>query len=121
MTLDEAINNWEEQVIKYEKRRLQDNFISSREYNSRCATECSQLVDWLQELKVRRDADVPPVIETENMATISDEFICRRCGIYIKDCFKVVMDEDNDGFVDKLPYNYEPKYCPECGAKVKED
>ena len=29
--------------------------------------------------------DVQPVSETENMATASDEFICKKCGIYIKD------------------------------------
>lgn len=65
-------------------------------------------------------ADVQPVAETENMATISDEFICKRCGIYIKDYIKVVMDEDNDGYIDEQHYEYEPKFCPECGAKVKD-
>ena len=66
-------------------------------------------------------ADVQPVSETENMAIISDEIICKRCGIHIKDYIKVVMDEDNDGYIDEQHYDYEPKFCPECGAKVKED
>lgn len=64
-------------------------------------------------------ADVQPVTETENMATVSDEFICKKCGIYLKDYIKVVMDEDNDGYIDEQHYEYEPKFCPECGAKVK--
>ena len=64
-------------------------------------------------------AGVQPVAETENMATVSDEFICKKCGIYLKDYVKVVLDEDNDGYIDEQHYDYEPKYCPECGAKVK--
>lgn len=64
-------------------------------------------------------ADVQPVAETENMATVSDEFICKKCGIYLIDYVKVVLDEDNDGYIDEQHYDYEPKYCPECGAKVK--
>lgn len=65
-------------------------------------------------------ADVQPVVDTENMATVSDEFICKKCGIYLKDYIKVVMDEDNDGYIDEQHYEYEPKFCPECGAKVKD-
>ena len=64
--------------------------------------------------------DVQPVVDTENMATVSDEFICKKCGIYLKDYIKVVMDEDNDGYIDGQHYDYEPKFCPECGAKVKD-
>lgn len=64
--------------------------------------------------------DVQPVVDTENMATVSDEFICKKCGIYLKDYIKVVMDEDNDGYIDERHYEYEPKFCPECGAKVKD-
>jgi len=66
-------------------------------------------------------ANVQPVTDTENMATVSDEFICKKCGIYLKDYTKVIMDEDNEGYVDERHYDYEPKFCPECGAKVKED
>ena len=62
--------------------------------------------------------DVQPIVDTENMATVSDEFICKKCGIYLKDYIKVVMDEDNDGYIDEQHYDYEPKFCPECGAKV---
>ena len=67
-----------------------------------------------------KTADVQPIIETENMAIVSNEFICKKCGIYLKDYIKVVMDEDNDGYIDEQHYDYEPKYCPECGAKVKD-
>lgn len=63
--------------------------------------------------------DIQPFVDTENMATVSDEFICKKCGIYLKDYIKVVMNEDNDGYIDEQHYDYEPKFCPECGAKVK--
>ena len=33
---------------------------------------------------------------------------------------KVVMAEDNDGYIDEQHYEYEPKFCPECGAKIKD-
>ena len=68
---------------------------------------------------LKKAADVQPVVDTENMATVSDEFICKKCGIYLKDYIKVVMDEDNDGYIDEQHYEYEPKFCPECGAKVE--
>ena len=76
---------------------------------------------WETQNRVRElpAADVQPVVDTENMATVSDEFICKKCGIYLKDYIKVVMDEDNDGYIDEQHYEYEPKFCPECGAKVK--
>ena len=68
---------------------------------------------------VDTDVDIQPVVDTENMAIVSDEFICKKCGIYLKDYIKVVMDEDNDGYIDEQHYDYEPKFCPECGAKVE--
>ena len=76
--------------------------------------------DMLRDLKEIPATDAQPVVDTENMATVSDEFICKKCGIYLKDYIKVVMDEDNDGYIDEQHYEYEPKFCPECGAKVKE-
>lgn len=78
------------------------------------------LINAIQDISAVKAADVQPVSETENMAIISDEFICKRCGIHIKDYIKVVMDEDNDGYIDEQHYDYEPKFCPECGAEVKD-
>lgn len=56
---------------------------------------------------------------TENMAIVSDEFICKKCGMHLKDYTKVVMYEDNEGYIDEQYHDYEPKFCPECGAKVE--
>lgn len=78
------------------------------------------LNDFIVIPKDTKAIDVQPVVDTVNMATASDEFICIKCGIYLKDYIKVVMDEDNDGYIDEQHYEYEPKFCPECGAKVKD-
>lgn len=66
-------------------------------------------------------ADVQPVVETEDLATATEQFICKNCGIRIENFDKVVLEEDNDGYIEKLFYEYIFKFCPECGAKVKED
>lgn len=65
-------------------------------------------------------ADVQPVIETEDLATATEQFICKNCGIRIENFDKVVLEEDNDGYIDKLFYEYRFKFCSECGAKVKD-
>ena len=77
------------------------------------------IANQVEEIK-KEIADVQPIVDTKNMATVSDEFICKKCGLYLKDYIKVVMDEDNDGYIDEQHYDYEPKFCPECGAEVKD-
>ena len=52
----------------------------------------------------------------ENLADVSDRFICSRCGIHLEDCTRFVYDEDSD---DTSHYEYEFKFCPECGAEVR--
>lgn len=64
-------------------------------------------------------ADVQPVIETEDLATATEQFICKNCGIRVENFDKVILEEDNDGYIDKLFCEYIFKFCPECGAKVK--
>ena len=134
--MDEATRRSEERVAKrlaemkaQKTKRLKKSkyvhedyvrrFIAEAFSENRFATnyDYAILVDKIDEIPA---TDVQPIAETENMATISDEFICKKCGIYLKDYIKVVMDEDNDGYVDEQHYDYEPKYCPECGAKIKD-
>lgn len=59
------------------------------------------------------------VVVTEDLATVTDQFICKNCGIWIEDFSKVIFEEYDDGYVDKLYYEYRFKFCPECGAKIK--
>ena len=47
-----------------------------------------------------------------------DEFICSECGAIFRDVPLVVIDEENE---DELYYEFEFKFCPRCGAKVKGD
>lgn len=71
-------------------------------------------------IKAMKAADVQPIVTTEDLATATEQFICKNCGIRIEDFSKVVLEEDNDGYVDKLFYEYRFKFCPECGAKIKD-
>ena len=56
--------------------------------------------------------------EGENIGTVHpvDEFVCSKCGIHLEGWTRVVTDED-DG--ELYYYEYEFKYCPNCGAKMK--
>ena len=56
----------------------------------------------------------------ENIGTVHpvDEFVCSECGIALEGWTRVVTDED-DG--ELYYYEYEFKYCPNCGAKMKGD
>ncbi len=47
----------------------------------------------------------------------ADEFICSECGLMIEDYCKKRFDEDGDEYI----FEYEIKYCPDCGAKVVEE
>lgn len=93
---------------------LKSEFPARNDWNCGYTTAIAQAVEHIRRVPV---ADVKPVVDTENLATVSDEFICKKCGIYLRNYIKVVLDEDNDGHIDEQHYEYEPKFCPECGAK----
>lgn len=46
-----------------------------------------------------------------------DEFICSECGIVLVDYERLEIDKD-DG--DENYYEYEFRFCPNCGAKMDE-
>lgn len=47
-----------------------------------------------------------------------DQFVCSNCGIELQDWHRAERDED-DG--DITYHEYEFRFCPNCGAKVKDD
>lgn len=49
----------------------------------------------------------------------SDEFICSRCGLILRENRRYEIDEDADG--DESCYEFEIKYCPRCGRKIIEE
>lgn len=55
---------------------------------------------------------------TRNVAEVSDEFICKQCGIHIEDYVRTVYEEDAG---DTYCNEYEFKFCPECGRRVVEE
>lgn len=59
------------------------------------------------------------VKECKNISDLHpvDEFHCSNCGLILEDYTRKVIDED-DG--DVCHYEYEIKFCPECGLKVGE-
>lgn len=56
--------------------------------------------------------------EGENTSQMhpSDEFICEKCGLIIRDCCRYEIDEDNG---DEICYEFPYQFCPRCGMKVK--
>lgn len=54
--------------------------------------------------------------ETENSPV--DEFICSNCGFAMEDFVERRYDEETE---DVGYYEFEVKYCPNCGAKVVEN
>jgi hypothetical protein len=58
--------------------------------------------------------------EGENISQMhpSDEFICEKCGLIIRECCRYEIDED-DG--DEICYEFPYRFCPRCGMKVKGD
>lgn len=70
-------------------------------------------------LKDLETFDVVPVVHGRNITEShpSDEFICSVCGFVCRDITRSVYDSDTDDWTD---YEYTPKYCPDCGAKMIE-
>lgn len=44
----------------------------------------------------------------------SDEFVCSECGLVLRDHVRYDPEDGDEDIV----YEYNPKFCPECGAKM---
>jgi hypothetical protein len=78
------------------------------------ATKCAAVVS----AKKLYKADYRKQKEGENISQMhpSDEFICEKCGLIIRECCRYEIDED-DG--DEICYEFPYRFCPRCGMKVK--
>lgn len=58
-------------------------------------------------------ANVQPVKHTENKSTfpLCEEFHCKNCGIHLAEWIKLDVEDYEE---------YKFKFCPECGAKIKD-
>lgn len=54
----------------------------------------------------------------EDQATLHpvDEFKCSACGIHLAEWVRKETDEETG---DVTNYEYEPKFCPNCGKKIR--
>ena len=51
-----------------------------------------------------------------------DQFICSECGIHLEDWRMLVEVGYDDGYTDEMVnYEYEFKFCPNCGRKIVEE
>ena len=54
----------------------------------------------------------------KNQAICFGETICPNCGIHLEETSKIITNEDD---YDRLFYDFQPRFCANCGAKFKED
>ncbi len=61
--------------------------------------------------------DAVEVVHGQNVSPMHpvDEFQCSKCGLILRDWSEVKIDEDE---LDEQYYEFEFKYCPNCGAKM---
>lgn len=96
------------------KQREEINELTGKHYN-----KCGQIARYSDELNqfAGTDKKVEPVKHGRNISCMNpvDGFLCSECRIKIEGYYKVVYDEDAE---DYNHYEYEMKYCPNCGAKI---
>lgn len=107
-----------------EKRQAIKDYCGSVEFCSDCALNrkvmngCwTDVSDKEIENNFNTIRDISPCL-TRNTSKVSDTFICEKCGIRIEDYSRVEYDEDAE---DTTHYEYEFKFCPECGRKIVEE
>lgn len=104
-----------------EKRQAIKDYCGSVEFCSDCALNRKEMNGcWTDvsdkeiENNFNTIRNISPCL-TRNISAVSYRFICEKCGIRLEDCVKTVYDEDAE---DTTFYEYEFKFCPECGRKI---
>lgn len=84
--------------------RLEDDFIT---------VDCFRTAEALYEMGYRKQRYGENITENHPV----DEFICSECGLITRENTRIEIDEDADG--DEAECEFEIKFCPRCGVKVK--
>ena len=71
---------------------------------------CARQLDY-----VPKACAVPLTTNDNEQYAACDEFRCRRCGLHLEDWRRITNDPDTG---EEEYYEYELKFCPECGAAV---
>ncbi len=76
--------------------------------------------DFCRDIDEQRSIDVAPVVHAANITEENpvDQLVCSHCEIIVEGYIRKTIDED-DGAV--FFYEYEPRFCPDCGAKLDLD
>lgn len=78
--------------------------------------ELNCLMDVIKDRDCIPAADVAPVVHSKNETEMNpvDEFICSECGFVSRDMSGFYIEED-------CCYEFNPHYCPNCGAKMDKE
>lgn len=114
-----AVAAYVKELDKYNKALLSD-IAKKLEEIAELKAENARLEESFQRATGEIAADPLPG-ECRNKAKPIDDFICSQCGINLVDLAFVEKEKYEDGYKDEVRYVYEPKFCPECGRKVKKE
>lgn len=100
------------------------NLKNATKYGNRDAEQQNHSYSTMMLYEVADMIDDAPTIEAapvvhgynESNMRISDEFCCSECGLICKEVDRYEYDEDED---DWHCYEFEFRYCPNCGAKMR--
>lgn len=79
-----------------------------------CIYDTNSMLDSIDDAPTIDLKDLQPHGKNMTQMHPSDEFICSVCGIVIQDLARYLPE-------DETYYEYEPNFCPNCGARMREE
>ena len=79
-----------------------------------------RFVFW-QDIEKAPTIDAVPVVHAENVTPThsTDMFVCGNCGFTCEITKLIYEDEDHPEVGIPIAFEYDCKYCPDCGAKME--